>query len=304
MKILITGAAGYVGRYLTWKLEDRHELVLADAFEPDPSRVPWIYEPLNLEREEKYLPKPSDKHPFHVGDALDMDYLRRISEGVDSVIHLTGNRDSNERPIVCYEVNATGVFKILLACEEHGIKKAIVASSINACGWFYNRVTDRPRNWPYLPIDENIPPDIEDSYSLAKYSCELNCEAWSNRTGMTTAALRFAGVLPPEWTETYKERVQPTTEWPGEIGNYVDLRDVVDGLVKAVECETLPKSGVYQFAAPDTTLPEPTMEIIERFRPELLKAVREPLPGRITMLSNKKAKEAFGYDPQHCWMEY
>jgi nucleoside-diphosphate-sugar epimerase len=303
MKLLITGAAGYIGRYLTWKLEDRHELVLADAFPPDDSRIPWIFEPLGLDRKPEYIPKPSNNHPFHVGDALDMDYLRRITEGVEAVIHLTGNRDANDHPITCYEVNALGVFKMLLACEEHGIRKALVASSINAAGWFYCRVTDRPRNWPYLPVDEDIPPDHEDSYSLAKYCCELNCQAWTNRTGMTTAAFRFAGVFPPEWTESYKNVAKPTQEWPGELGNYVDLRDVVGGLVKAVECETLPAFGVYQLVAPDTTLPEPTLEIIERFRPELLKVVREPMPGRTTMLSNKRAMDAFGYDPQHHWKD-
>jgi nucleoside-diphosphate-sugar epimerase len=301
MRVLITGAAGYVGRYLTWKLEERHTLRLADSMEPDPDRTPWVYDALQVKRTPQFTPRPSSAIPFIKGDIGDLEYCRRLTKDVDAVIHLTGHVKPNEDPYDCFRVNAMGTFAVIQAAAENGVPRVLAASSINAAGWFYNRVTDRPRNWPYLPVDEAIPTDHEDAYSLAKYVNELNCEAWSNRTGMTTAAFRFSGVFPPEWTMSYEKLVQPTTEWPGELGNYVDLRDVVRALTQALECPTLPRTGVYQLSAPDTTLPEPTMELIERFRPELLKVVREPLPGRTSMLSYRRAREAFGYNPVHCW---
>lgn len=300
MKVLITGAAGYVGQYLAWKLEGRHELRLADALAPDPTRIPWVYGALEIERTAAHTPAPSKSLPFILGDICDLDYCRRITEGMDAVIHLSGNV-KHEECYECFRVNALGTFALLQAAAENGVNRVLAASSINAAGWFYCRVTDRPRNWPYLPVDEAIPTDHEDAYSLSKYTNELNCVAWSNRTGMTTAAFRFAGVFPPEWTESYRTKAQPTTEWPGELGNYVDLRDVVGGLMQALDCPTLPLSGTYHLTAPDTTLLEPSMEIIERFRPELLSRIRTPLPGRTTMLSHQRAREAFGYNPQHQW---
>ena len=71
----------------------------------------------------------------------------------------------------------------------------------------------------------------------------------------------------------------------------------------ALECDSLPLSGVYQLTASDTSLPEPTMEIIERFRPELLKVIRAPLPGRASILSYELAQKTFGYRPKYSWHE-
>jgi nucleoside-diphosphate-sugar epimerase len=301
MKVLITGAAGYIGRYLTWKLEERHELRLVDRVEPVEARVPWVYANHGIEQSTEHRPRPSAALPFLVGDILDLPFCRQATEGVDAVIHLAGHVRPLEEPMECFTINAVGTFAILQACAENGVPRALVASSINASGWFYGRTVNLERDWPYLPVDEAVPIDQEDAYSLAKYCNELNCAAVTRRVGMTTAAFRFAGVYPPEWTESYQDHVQPTTQWPATLANYVDLRDVVQGLIQALECKTLPPTGVYQLTAPDTLLPEPTMEIIERFRPEWLNRVREPLPGRMTMLSHSRARQTFGYDPQWSW---
>lgn len=300
MKVLITGAAGYIGRWLTWRLQDRHELVLTDVMQPDPDRIPWVYGALNVERRPEFTPHPNPKLPFIIGDLLEMGFCERLLEGVDAVIHLSASVKHDE-VIECFRDNALSTFQILEACARQKVGRALIASSINASGWFYCRATDRPRNWPYLPVDEDYPVDHEDAYSLSKYLNELNAAAWTRRTGLTTAAFRFAGVFPPEWTETHHLTVQPTEAWPDTLADYVDLRDVVQGLIDALECPTLPASGVYQLTAPDTRLPEPTMEIIERFRPELLKLLRRELPGRSSMLSWQRAHEAFGYTPRHCW---
>jgi nucleoside-diphosphate-sugar epimerase len=219
---------------------------------------------------------------------------------MDAVIHLAASVNHDD-VAGCFTTNAVGTFLMLQACAENGVKRVLVASSINASGWFFCRVTDRPRDFPYLPVDEDVPTDHEDAYSLSKYVNELNCIAWSNRTGMTTAAFRFAGVFPPERTELTAERVEPTREWPETLAAYVDLRDVIRGLLKALECPTLPRSGVYQLVAADTLLPEPTLEIIERYRPDLLKRLRRPLAGHASMLSHERATQVFGYEPAHSW---
>lgn len=302
MKVLITGAAGYVGHYLAWKMQDAYDLRLADMVVPDPEIVPWVYTARNVPRRKEFIPKLSPAVPFVKGDILNMDYCRRVTEGMDAVIHLSASVNHDD-VIDCFKTNALGTFMLLAACAENGVGRALVASSINASGWFHCRVTDRPRNWPYLPVDEDYPTDHEDAYSLSKYINELNCAAWSNRTGMTTAAFRLSGVFPPERTELTKDWIEPTREWPETLATYVDLRDVVQGLLKALECPALPTSGVYQLTASDTLLPEPTMEIIERFRPDLLGVLRQPLPGYASMLSHERATRTFGFQPKHSWRE-
>lgn len=300
MKVLIAGASGYVGRYLTWILEKDHDLKLADRVEPDDTRLPWTYQALELERKAEHTPKPSPSLPFNRGDILDDDYCKRITEGVEVAVVLSASVDHNN-PTECFRTNAVGTFNMLEACAQNGVSRVLVASSINALGWFHCRITDRERHWPYLPVDDAYPTDHEDAYSLSKYCNDLNCVAWTNRTGMTTGSFRFSGVFPPEWTETQEQRAKPTEAWHETLAEYVDLRDVAMGLKQAIECPTLPKSGAYLLSAPDTQLPEPTMEIIERFRPELLKVLRKELPGRTSFIDCTAAREAFGYAPQHHW---
>ena len=302
MKVLIAGSSGYVGQYLAWKLQDRHDLVLTDVAPWEESKIPWVYDALKVERTPAHTPKVSANVPFIQGDLMNVDFCKKITEGVDTIVHLSAIVDF-ENVVKCFNVNTQTTFQLLEACVQNDVKRALVASSINACGLFHCRVTDRKREWQYLPVDEDHPTDHEDAYSLSKYCNELNCAAWTNRTGITTAAFRFSGVFPPEWTESNAQKAEPTSAWDETLSEYVDLRDVVDGLIKALECETLPKTGVYQLSAPDTRMPEPTMEMIERFRPDLIDKIRKPLPGRTSMLSHDRASEAFGYQPQHCWKD-
>jgi len=272
------------------------------VIEPDPNRVPAIYGILGVERRPELMPKPSLSLPFLLGDITDFDFCRRITDGMDAVVLLAASTDYKDTT-ACFRVNAVGTFNMLEACAQNGVKRVLAASSINACGLFYCRHTDRPRKWAYLPVDEDIPTDHEDAYSLSKFCNELNCAAWTNRTGLTTAAFRFSGVWPQEGTETWKTRVAPATQWPDTLAEYVDVRDVVTGLRQALDCPSLPQSGVYQLTSADTLLLEPTMEIIERFRPDMLKVLRKELPGHTSMLSHERARQAFGYNPAHSWRD-
>ncbi len=60
----------------------------------------------------------------------------------------------------------------------------------------------------------------------------------------------------------------------------------------------MPAHGVYTLGGADTTCPEPTMDILDKFRPDLAATVVKPLSGRAPLLSIDRARAAFGYDPQ------
>ena len=61
--------------------------------------------------------------------------------------------------------------------------------------------------------------------------------------------------------------------------------------------------GVYFCNNDDTTALEPSRELIERFRPELL-PVTQDLGGHQTLMSNARLKEAVGWRPATSWREY
>ena len=119
-----------------------------------------------------------------------------------------------------------------------------------------------------------------------------------------TAAFRFAGVWPENWYDNkLKDGLPPTTAWSDDLYQWVHRWDVCAGIRQALECPTLPGHGVYTLSAADTRCPEPTMELLWKFRPDLAAAVNPSLVGREPLLSIAKAHRAFGYSPQHRFPE-
>ena len=61
--------------------------------------------------------------------------------------------------------------------------------------------------------------------------------------------------------------------------------DIAAGIRQCLEAPDLPGHGVYYLGAADTRCPEPTMEILRKFRPDLAANVTEPLEGRAALIS-------------------
>jgi nucleoside-diphosphate-sugar epimerase len=61
--------------------------------------------------------------------------------------------------------------------------------------------------------------------------------------------------------------------------------------------------GAFFCNGDDTTLLEPSRELIERFRPDLLALVRD-LEGHASFLSNKRLRETVGWEPRTSWREH
>ena len=296
MKILITGACGWVSRRLIEELETRgHELRLLDYCQPEDAT---LFVPGSAERQRMPL---QTKWPFVKADITDAAAMRQAVEGMDAVIHLAAAVTGlPEHGVKTFHVNACGTYIILDACRLAGVKRFLCASSINAFGTIYWRVSGKPPVYAKMPLDEEFPPVPEDAYSLSKYVNELTCEAFHRGFGITTAAFRFAGVWPEKWHEdARKNGLKATTAWSDDLYQWVHRYDVCLGIRQALECPTLPGFGAYTLSGPDTRCPEPTMELLRKFRPDLAATVNPPLQGRAPLMCIDKARRAFGYAPQY-----
>lgn len=195
------------------------------------------------------------------------------------------------------QVNTVGTYVVLDAARQSGVRRVFCASSINAFGTIYWRLSGKPAPYTSMPLTEEFPPVPEDPYSLSKHMNEDTCAAFTRAYGLTTAAFRFAGV----WTEALYEarhaNMTPTEGWSDDLYQWVHVEDIAGGLKAALECESLPEFGVYTLSGADTRCPEPTREILERFRPDL--EVTAPLPGRAPLMSVAKAQQTFGYAPRY-----
>ena len=293
MKALITGACGFVARALAADLEGRHELRLLDRSRPEDAT---IFMPGKPDRQAAPL---VTRHPFVQASITDVDAMRRACEGVDAVIHLAASVTGlPEHGVETFRDNALGTFVVLDAARLAGAKRFLCASSVNAFGTIYWRLSGRPAGYTKMPLDETFRVEPEDPYSLSKYVNEETCAAFQRAYGITTAAFRFGGV----WTDAmYRERIAtplpPTTAWSDDLYHWVHLDDVARGIRQALEASDLPVHGVYTLSGPDTRCPEPTMELLERFRPDLAATVERPLVGREPLMSIRRAHEAFGYAP-------
>ena len=296
MNVLITGACGFLARELIRVLEERgHQLRLVDRADPATATVfiPGSHERAVL---------PLTTHwPFIKAEITDLDTMRHAMDGVEAVIHLAAAVSGlPERGLETMQTNVIGTYVVLDAARLAGVTRALCASSINAFGTFYWRISQRPVVYPFLPLDETVPPEPEDPYSLSKYVNEETCAAFARAYGLTTAALRFAGMWSAQQYEsTLSKPLPPTTAWSNDLFHWAHVDDIVQGVYRALEYAALPRFGVYTLSAADTRCPEPTQELVSRFQPYLVDTLTTPLSGRAAMVSIERARQTFGYEPQY-----
>ena len=295
MKILITGACGMIARALIKELEPRHGLRLLDRVDPSEATV---FSPGSAERAR--APFKTD-WPFIKAEILDETAMRAAVEGVDAVVHLAaGVTGLPEVGVETFRINTVGTYIMLDACRLAGVKRFTCASSVNAFGTIYWRLSGKPPVYTSMPLTEAYPPVPEDAYSLSKYVNEETCAAFHRAYGITTAAFRFAGVWSLQmYEQPLASGLAPTTQWNDDLFQWVHLYDIATGIRQALEAPHLPGYGAYYLGAADTRCPEPTLDILNRFRPDLAANVIEPLPGRASLISIKRAQQAFGFAPKY-----
>jgi len=294
MRILITGAAGWLGRYVAAELSARHELTLLDQAHPDEATV---FDP-DSPGGRRVEPLTAD-WPYRRVDLGDRAALAEAIAGSECVIHLaakpTGDWEGAE---VTMESNVMGTFNVLRAAVAHGVRRVVNASSINAFGSFYWRVSGVPPVRDRLPLTETATPVPEDPYSLSKLTTELMTATFTRAFALETVNLRFAGVWPEQrYDRVMAEGLPATTQWADDLFQWVHVRDVTSGIVRATEVSAVTPDPIV-LGAGDTRAPEQTLDLVRRFRPDLVPLLHEPLTGREPLLSIRRARSRLDYQPQ------
>jgi nucleoside-diphosphate-sugar epimerase len=293
VNVLITGACGRIGRALTEVLGAHHALRLLDRVTPAEATVV-------AGKGRVHRPFKTD-WPFIRAEITDQKALLAAMDSVDAVVHLAGHLTGHpEEGVDAFRSNALGTFVALDAARQTGVQRILCASSICAFGTFYYRMSGEPAPYQSMPLTEDFLPVPEDPYSLSKLVAEHTCAAFSRAYPITAIALRFASVVHEERYERVRSKgLAPTEEWRDDLYQWVHIADIAEGICLALQAPNLPPFAVYTLSAADTRCPEPTMEILERFRPDLAARVTAPLEGRSSLLSIDRARRAFGYDPCH-----
>jgi nucleoside-diphosphate-sugar epimerase len=229
MRVLLTGAAGLVGRAAAPALRAAgHVVVSTDR--PGPGAA---------------LDAEADLTDAGQADAL-------IGGGrFAAVVHAASLPRPGQHPAdVVLRNNVMATFNVIEACVRSQVRRLVNISSVGVLGLHYAQRRLLPE---YLPIDENHPLRPQDPYGLAKLFGEQLCDAAVARSELRCISLR------PAWVQdaaSYATELGPVIRarpprgvagWP-----YVDAADLADAIRLAVESE-LPGHEAFFIAAPDTT---------------------------------------------------
>jgi len=295
MKVLVTGASGRLGKFVVPELEAAgHELVLMSRREPEAAaRWPWVQ-----------------------GDITDFEACMRATEGgIEAIQHLAAQPGPSDHPQMreshkergipfdqTMRSNILGTYYLLEAARDRGIGIFVMTGSNCALGHGF-RVSGRDFPLQYLPVDEEHPSDVEDSYSYSKLAGEEMLAMYTRAYGIRTYALRCAGITPPERRAAMAQNASPTQGWAPWLWAWVGSEDVASAHRLLMErAEQIPPHGAFFCNGNDTTALEPTRELVERFKPELLPILRY-VEGHATLISNEKLRKTVGWEHKTSWRD-
>jgi UDP-glucuronate 4-epimerase len=232
-KILVTGAAGFIGSHLIEALLKRGDAVTGvDNFDT-------YYDP-SVKRVNLLPARRHDAFTFHEADICDADRMASILEerAPDVIVHLAaraGVRPSIEDPALYYRVNVDGTRVVLDAALEQGVGHLVLASSSSV----YSGSTR-------LPYREDEPADRPLSpYAATKRAMELLGHTYAHLHGMNLTLLRFFTAYGPRQRpdmaiHKFARLIDSGQAIPmfgsgDSLRDYTYIGDIVDGVVRAVD---------------------------------------------------------------------
>jgi len=185
MKVLVTGAAGFIGSHLCDKLTAGGNTVVGlDNFDP-------FYD-VEIKRKNLAGCLGNERFKLIEGDIRDSGCLKSIFSGdkFDIVVHLAakaGVRGSIEDPLGYQDVNINGTTMVLEAVRQADVKKFVFASSSSVYG-----------NNKKIPFAEMDDVDFPISpYAASKKAGELICHVYHHLYDIDVMCLRFFTVYGP-----------------------------------------------------------------------------------------------------------
>lgn len=269
MKIAVTGGSGGVGRAITdMGLACGHQIVSIDRVPP---------------------PEPREGVTYIQADAADYDALVAAFAGCDAMIHMAAiphpMKDPNH---VVHNNNVVGSYNAMRAAVENNIMRICQASSVNAIGQAYSR---EPR-YDYFPIDEDHPNYSEDPYSLSKWICEQQADAFARRyEGISIASMRFHWVLPDR---AYAAQHYSTLDWKvnKHLWAYTRRDAAADACLLAVQTD-LKGHEVFYIVAADTASPLRSRDLAAQHFPDV--PIKGDPQGRWSFMTSAKAERLLGW---------
>ena len=158
--VLITGATGDVGTHLARELAGKYKLRLSDR-------------------------RPLKAKNFVKADVSKMADAKRITKGVDAVVHLGGYSVEGPWESIL-QANIIGCYNVFEAARKNGVKRIVFPTSNHAVGFYRRDET----------IDHNVYFRPDSRYGVSKVFGEALGRLYSDKYGMEMFMIRIGNVNP------------------------------------------------------------------------------------------------------------
>jgi nucleoside-diphosphate-sugar epimerase len=292
MRVLVTGAAGFIGSNLVEALLARGDDVIGvDNFITG--------------RRENVAPF-AGRIEFVEGDVRDLETCRRVCAGADYVLHeaaIGSVPRSIDDPIGSNDHNVNGTLCMLVAARDAGVKRFVYAASSSVYG-----------DTAVLPKIETMPAAPLSPYAVSKYVGELYCQVFARLYGLPAVGLRYFNVFGPrqdpegpyaaaipKFVRAILRGERPTIYGDGEQTrdfNYID--NVVQANLAACAAPAAALGEVFNIGGGDRiTVNALTRKILDLLGSAIEPVHVPPLPGdvRHSLADVSKARRLLGYDP-------
>ena len=298
MKILITGADGFIGSHLTEALvsegHDVKAFVLYNSF----NSWGWL---------DKCADDIKGKFEVFSGDVRDTNGVREAVKGCDAVIHLAALIAipySYHSPETYIDTNIKGTLNILQAAREFNIHRLIHTSTSEVYG-----------TAKFVPITEEHPLQGQSPYSASKIGADQLANSFFTSFDLPVVTVRpfntygprqsARAVIPTIITQIAngKNEIKLGAISPTRDFNYI--KDTVDGFIAALNSknglgEVINLGSNYEVSIGETA------EIIAEVMNAEIKIINDkqrlrPKESEVERLwaDNSKAKDLFGWEPKY-----
>ncbi len=296
MKVLVTGAAGFIGSHLSERLlADGWNVVGVDNFDD-------FYDP-RIKRSNLSGCLKNSNFQLIEADIRDISAMdKAVGDGIEIIVHLAaraGVRPSIAQPLLYADVNINGTMVLLEAAKKHKMDKFVFGSSSSVYG-----------NNKKVPFSEDDNVDFPISpYAATKKACELICHTYHHLYKINITCLRFFTVYGPrQRPDLAIHKFAKLIEQGESIPIYGDgtmmrdftyIDDIVDGVVAAMQ-----KCSGFNIYNLGESRPIKVNDLVARIEGALGKKAKRqylpPQPGDVerTYADVTKAIKELGYKPK------